>query len=131
MLKYDPFIGGNMIDELQDKFGLNAIEVESEVYRVNNTEPVNVDELKGFLKKCILITSGDRNYIKDKAGRNRVITRLYYIILDYDNAMLRKKYRSITKEELDKNCTIDSYWERPHLATSIDTIYTAEELGRK
>ncbi len=110
-----------MIKELQTQFGLNTKEVESSVYEViNKNNDTNVDALKKYLKKCILITSDTKGFQKNRAtGLSSPISHVYYIVLDYDNNDLMVKYRRLAKNTIDRESLIDSYYERPELSSSI------------
>lgn len=119
-----------MTQELQKKFGLNTKLIEKDVLEVINKDQfINIDALKEYLKKCILITSGQYQYKKNEVtGINAVLSHVYFILLDYDNNDLMIKYRKIAKQTIDEDSLIDSYFERPQIADSIDTLYSAEEV---
>ena len=117
--------------EILNKFGLKVEEIEHNIYRVINFEEnINVSDLQTQLKSCILITSPRIKYERNKWGINDTIANVYYILLDYNDKESMLKYRLLAKE-IDSNAIINSYHEDAKLASSIDTLYTAEELGRR
>jgi len=112
-----------------NKFNIQTEEVEPTVYKViNNTQEFNIDTLELELKECVLLTSQQTRYKKNSEGNNEEYGQIYYILLDYDNYELRWRYEDISKET--KNTLVSSFKYNPNYTESIDTIYSAEELGR-
>ena len=122
-----------MLKQIFEKYNLNTIEVENNTYKVNNIDnKTNIESLQDDLKSCILITSNIIDKEKSKeTGITTFIAHIYYIITDFNMKDLALKYLDIAEREIDIDSTIESYCERPNLASSIDTIYSAEELGKR
>lgn len=112
--------------------GVTVSCVEPNVYEVTDKKSfINVDSLKQELKKCILITSLARKREKNpETGRNTILAKVYFIITDYDAEASMNSYHMKALRTIDDESVVDSYFERPEMADSVDTVYSAEELGR-
>jgi len=112
-----------------NKFGIQTEEVEPTVYKVlNDTQEFNIDAIKSELNEGLLLVSYKKRYVKTPEGYNEIYRNIYYILLDYDNDELLNKYDDISCAT--RRTVVSSFRYNPNYTESIDTIYSAEELGR-
>lgn len=116
--------------EIFNKFGIQTELVEPTVYKViNNTQEFNIDDLEMALEEVVLLVSYDKRYVKNSEGCNDIYRCIYYIFLDYDNNDLVYKYDVLCKKS-GLDAVINEFKYDPNYKETIDTIYSAEELGR-
>lgn len=112
-----------------NKFGIQTEEVEPTVYKVlNDTQEFNINAIKSELNEGLLLVSPQTRYKKNSEGNNEEYGQIYYILLDYDNDELLNKYDDISCAT--RRTVVRSFRYNPNYTETIDTIYSAEELGR-
>lgn len=116
----------NKLNILQS-FGINIKEVESNVYKVINTDKeINIDKLQWALEDCILITSLEKRTEKLNSGIHTMIANVYYIIIGTHNKEIAYKYDDIATEEYNV-ALYKAYKYKPNNKHNIDTIYKVGE----
>ena len=102
-----------------------------DVYEVLDKEKeVNTDSLKREINNCLLIISERLRWERDSVtGISSRISRVYYIITDYDADDKADFYEEKAKLQFGK-AYISDYKYDPNGSGNISTIYTAEKLGR-
>jgi len=111
-----------------NKFNIQTVEVEPTVYRViNNTQEFNINAIKSELNEGLLLVSPQTRYEKVPEGYNIEHGQIYYILLDYDNDELLWKYDDISRKT--RRTVVSSFRYKSDYPETIDTIYSAEELG--
>lgn len=114
--------------EIFKQFNIQAEEVEPTVYKVlNNKQEINIYDLEFELKECFLLISNKQRSERNKEGYKIKYAPVFYILLDCNKGDLMDKYYDISQQE--RITVIRSYKYNPNYVESIDTIYTAEELG--
>ena len=114
------------IDKVFKEYGLNVEQLETNVYKLLNTDnETDVEGLQAELKNCILITSRRLRFDRLQEGGSCTIAHIYYVIMDVHNRDLGHKYNKLATKEYGDSL-YDSYEYRPELANSIDTIYATK-----
>lgn len=110
------------------RYGLDVKEVETNVYKVMNTDKeVNISCLQWDLKECTTIAS-DRIRLEKENHTGMVIACVYYILNEHGNREKAWKYQTYAINEFG-NAVIRGYSEdeenKQH--SSIDTLYKIGE----
>ncbi|MBR1599615.1 MAG: hypothetical protein IJ661_11985 [Lachnospiraceae bacterium] len=116
------------IPNILNKYGLQVESIESQIYKVINTDKViNIDKLKVELGSCILIISNRKGWdIED--GVSYKMANVYYILINFNNRA--KAYELKDRAAgLYGSAFISDLRHSPTQISSIDTIWSVDELG--
>lgn len=118
------------VESIFERYGLQVTELDSNVYKVINIDrEINTDKLKKDIGNCILIISERKRWeIEDDIYYR--ISYVYYILTDFDDRQkaLELRRRAINEYQA---AYLSDFKYQPEQVNSIDTLWSAKELGRK
>lgn len=116
--------------DVSKKYGLNLSPMSAKVYSVNNNKKININRFERDLNNCILVVADTDTYEKDNTtGVYSLLSKVFYIILGASEKDLAHKYLALANKEKGPSI-LTEYIYNPNSDNRIDTIYSAEELGR-